>query len=81
MLRTIKDRKTFDLSPIGELQIEIINMGQRTVYLKDVSVRAGQDKNLYAGKLVPNHDTPLTLEQGMNALYRVEKWDFEKHPL
>ena len=81
MLRTIKDRKTFDLSPIGELQIEIVNTGQRTVYLKGVRVRAGQDKNLYAGKLVPDHDLPLTLEPGMSALYRVGKWDFEKHPL
>jgi hypothetical protein len=81
MARAVKDRKTFDLSPIGELQIEIVNMGQRTVYLKDVSVRAGQDKNLYAGELVPNRDTPLTLEPGMNALYRVETWDFAKHPL
>jgi hypothetical protein len=60
-----------------KMQIEIVNIGQSKVFLKEVEVQAGQDGA--TAQLVGQRVSPWALEPGMNANFSVQ--GFEKHPL
>ncbi len=71
----------------GDLMAEIVNIGQHPLYIRSVSLAMEPEREFGPGEdprywdFYPDKSKAPALEPGAAANYRINKFDFGKHPL
>jgi hypothetical protein len=71
----------------GKLMAEIVNIGQHPLYIRSVSLSMEPEREFGPGEdpsyweFFPDNSKTPALEPGAAANYRINKFDFGKHPL
>lgn len=77
MIREVENDKP---EPTGNLQIEVVNIGQHPIFIKRIllaTTQGGDEFKIQASPEIKSKwDEEARLEPGMNAFYDIEHWNF-----